>query len=729
MLLLGAVLGVIPLPVLVTEAGAMTTETRQPTLLVDPRPSWRSDAPVGSDEMSAPDEPVAPDELTAANERLEADEPDLAAARTVAEANGRARAIEDTVESFVMLGITTPEDVNGVALVRVHTGGEWGDWFPLPDSAGHGPDPDSDEGRRSDRPGHITDPVWVGDGDGYEVSLPGTTSQVEVHLVREEHNKVAVEMSAAPADAAPAIKPRSAWAPRPAKAVHPTVNDLKMAVVHHSVNNNNYSAAQVPGLIRSIQAYHMDVRGWDDIAYNFLVDRFGQTWEARGGGTRNLAVGGHSRGFNEGTVGVVVLGDFSQGTPPAAAVTAVGELLAWKFAVHGVEPTGTVPYTTSVGSPSHRPGTYTFPRIIGHRDVSSTACPGGRLYPQLGTIRSRARSRFAAHIAAEPEIILSGDFNGDGRDDILRYRRGTKADELWYGSGSGMVRASINITGTYRPVVGDFDGDGRDDILWHGSGTISDSIWYGSPSGFTNVSIAVGGSYLPFVGDFNGDGIDDIFWYGEGPAADSIWFGKRNRQFSHVSKTVTDAYQPVVADFDGDGSDDIFWYQPGPVPEVIWYGSPRTGTHTSVRPTTIPETYVPLVGDFDADGRDDLIWYRPGRASDRLWIATSRRGAFTSKALTVNGTYIPKVLDVAGDGAADIIWYAPGNTADFLWQFLPGGTYRSANINVSGRYEPVVGDYNGDGHDDVLWVSTSMSGSHLWFGQPDGLFRSIRAIG
>ena len=65
-------------------------------------------------------------------------------------------------------------------------------------------------------------------------------------------------------------------------AEHPAVTaDLKIAVVHHSVNANTYPSAEVPGLLRSIQAYHQDVQGWDDIAYNFAVDRFGQIWEAR----------------------------------------------------------------------------------------------------------------------------------------------------------------------------------------------------------------------------------------------------------------------------------------------------------------------------------------------------------------------------------------------------------------------------------------------------------------
>ena len=91
--------------------------------------------------------------------------------------------------------------------------------------------------------------------------------------------------------------------------MHPATSaDLKLAIVHHSVSSNTYSAGDVPALLRSIQAYHQDVQGWDDIAYNFAVDRFGRAWEARAGGITNVVVGGHAQGFNVGTVGVVVLG-------------------------------------------------------------------------------------------------------------------------------------------------------------------------------------------------------------------------------------------------------------------------------------------------------------------------------------------------------------------------------------------------------------------------------------
>ena len=103
------------------------------------------------------------------------------------------------------------------------------------------------------------------------------------------------------------------------------------------MSGNTYTAAQVPAVLRSIQAYHQDAQGYNDIAYNFVVDRFGRIWEGRAGGITNVVVGGHSQGFNTGTVGVVALGDYA---PPWSRprCRVVARVIAWKFALHRVDP-------------------------------------------------------------------------------------------------------------------------------------------------------------------------------------------------------------------------------------------------------------------------------------------------------------------------------------------------------------------------------------------------------
>ena len=81
---------------------------------------------------------------------------------------------------------------------------------------------------------------------------------------------------------------------------------------------------------------------------------------------------------------------------------------------------------------------------------------------------------------------IPGDFDGDGRDDVVWYRPGTGRDHLWQGTADGFVEGPrVNVDGNYTPIPGDFDGDGRDDILWNGFGAAPDPLWRGTPSAFT----------------------------------------------------------------------------------------------------------------------------------------------------------------------------------------------------------------------------------------------------
>src|SRR5699024_1408108 len=88
--------------------------------------------------------------------------------------------------------------------------------------------------------------------------------------------------------------------------------------VHHTVNANDYTAEQVPGIIRSIYAYHTRSRGWSDIGYNFLVDRFGRIWEGRFGGVDKAVVGAHTLGYNDYSFAMSAIGNFETVRPSQA---------------------------------------------------------------------------------------------------------------------------------------------------------------------------------------------------------------------------------------------------------------------------------------------------------------------------------------------------------------------------------------------------------------------------
>ncbi|MFI1225851.1 MULTISPECIES: N-acetylmuramoyl-L-alanine amidase [unclassified Streptomyces] len=163
---------------------------------------------------------------------------------------------------------------------------------------------------------------------------------------------------------------------------------VKAAFVHHSATGNNYTCKQAPSVLRSIYRYHVQSSGWRDFGYNFAVDKCGNIYEGRAGGVAKAVLGAHTLGFNTNTMGVAVLGTYSSTNPPAAAVTAVSKLTAWKLGLFGANPKGKVTLVSG-GSNKYKKGKKVKMNVIsGHRDGFATECPGARLYKKLGTART-----------------------------------------------------------------------------------------------------------------------------------------------------------------------------------------------------------------------------------------------------------------------------------------------------------------------------------------------------
>src|ERR1700730_8525778 len=117
--------------------------------------------------------------------------------------------------------------------------------------------------------------------------------------------------------------------------VAPAYGKVRVAFVHHTENPNGYSPGEVPAMLLAIFLFHGDVRGWNDIGYNFVVDLFGRVFEARAGGIDEPVVGAHAGGYNLVSTGVAVLGSFMSGPISAAARRTLQGLLGWKLSLHG----------------------------------------------------------------------------------------------------------------------------------------------------------------------------------------------------------------------------------------------------------------------------------------------------------------------------------------------------------------------------------------------------------
>jgi len=197
----------------------------------------------------------------------------------------------------------------------------------------------------------------------------------------------------------PAVISRAAWGADPAIfSWQPTYATLKAAVIHHTAGTNTYTADQSASIVRGIYRYHAVTRGWGDIGYNFLVDKYGQIFEGRAGslaaGDTVMPIGAHASGFNTGSLGVSAMGDYTQVNAPQVILDSMASVIAWRFSRAGIDPAS----SSGLISPgtAYRPAGQALGRIFAHRDVGATVCPGNDIYGRLPALRTAVAARIAA---------------------------------------------------------------------------------------------------------------------------------------------------------------------------------------------------------------------------------------------------------------------------------------------------------------------------------------------
>ncbi|MFG2315255.1 peptidoglycan recognition protein family protein [Streptomyces tendae] len=201
------------------------------------------------------------------------------------------------------------------------------------------------------------------------------------------------------APAAPAIVSRAEWGADESLVADPPsyLDKVDAVFVHHTAGTNAYDCADSPAIIRGILTYHVKTNGWNDIGYNFFVDKCGTVFEGRAGGVDKPVRGAHTYGFNGYSAGVSLLGDYENGgTPSTAAKQAIADLAAWKLNLHGVDPQAEITLTAAGDTGVYKTGEKaTLHTVSGHRDGYATLCPGQALYDALPAIRTAAgASRF-----------------------------------------------------------------------------------------------------------------------------------------------------------------------------------------------------------------------------------------------------------------------------------------------------------------------------------------------
>ena len=411
-----------------------------------------------------------------------------------------------------------------------------------------------------------------------------------------------------------------------------------MAIVHHTAGGNTYTRGEAAAIVKGIQLFHVQGNGWNDIGYNYLVDRFGTIYEGRFGGVDKNVIGAHAQGFNTGSVGIALLGTYGSTAPSPAAQDAIARLIGWRLDVAHVDPTSFLTFVSG-GSDRFRAGVpVLLSAVSGHRDTGFTECPGNLLYGRLGAIAAAARAAGGLKIF-DPRAEVAGSsvrvrarlaqaqawavrfVRSDGSEAARGTGTGTAVDWTWDSSGAAAGPYTWSISaGTARPASG---------TVRAGSGTTSLAIETLSAE--------------PEAISPNGDG-----------QADAATVAYRLSAPANVSVDVTDAIgSPVltvvdrvwtqagqhVADIDGEGIPD------GDYNVVV---TARTATGSSVQkviPLSVNRTLglvtvAPVAFSPNGDGRKDLLrltFALSGPADVRVrieregrWVATPLAGSFVA---------------------------------------------------------------------------------------------------
>ena len=473
------------------------------------------DEPADAPETDAPE-----DAVTAAPAAVAQDEPEYDLVTEPMETN-----------DFVVAGVTWEGAAPEAVEIRTLTHGEWGQWYSLDiEDEGEGTpgtEPYMAAGSSgiqvrvagANRTTSLSLSLNTGEGTGgteepADVSEPEVTPEPETDLEPATNVDSPTEAAFMPAllrtdstftnaaatafgnpvqapqvvdVAAPRIMSRAQWGAE-ATSWPPKTVALSGAIIHHTAGINTYTAAESPAIVKAIWNYHTFGRGWGDIGYNFLVDKYGQVFEGRTGSLASAAgtmvIGAHAAPANTGSVGVSVLGNYTSIDPTKESLDAVASVLAWQFGRAGIDPFGTFSYTDRSGVKR------SINAISGHLDVSSTACPA-RIYPRLGQIRTAVADRIAGAQAPKSYVDVPstmsyvysvqsghgwpttdvwglGDANGDGQSDLLLRKDGKL---LFYaGRGADRFQPGRQIGHGWDAMVNlvtgiDFDGDGEVDIL------------------------------------------------------------------------------------------------------------------------------------------------------------------------------------------------------------------------------------------------------------------------
>ena len=285
----------------------------------------------------------------------------------------------------------------------------------------------------------------------------------------------------------------------------------------------------------------------------------------------------------------------------------------------------------------------------------------------------------AAVIAAfEPTTVVSpppalgsvhNDVNGDGTSDIIEYNPSPARLGWWLMNGTSVFSYNSQFVSSAYHVVatGDFNGDGRADILW-ADASHNIYVWLAQGGGFVSQFVGRNSAGWSVVGagDVDGDGHADVLVYNPSPARLGWWLMNGSSVLSYHSQTVNSSWKfTTTGDFNDDGQVDLVWVDPSNNVN-FWTSNGSSFTSNFIARNAAGWSVVGS-GDIDGDGNADLLVYNPSPSRLGWWLMDGSKVLSYHSQYTVGSNWkFAAAGDFDGDGKTGIAWIVNGNSV-YLW--------------------------------------------------------------
>jgi len=264
------------------------------------------------------------------------------------------------------------------------------------------------------------------------------------------------------------------------------------------------------------------------------------------------------------------------------------------------------------------------------------------------------------------------DIDGDGRSDLLFQNPTTRDFGWWLMNGTttlSMHDQAVTASGYTVVATGDFNGDGKVDIVWTNSAHAI-YIWFDNGNGgFTSPYV---GNYpsdwqIVGAGDVDGDGKADLLFNNPSRHLFGYWLmdGTKILKMQNIGPVGAGYRVTVVGDFNGDGKIDLVWTS-SRHDLYMWTGN-GVGFSSRLFGSYPASWTVVGAGDIDGDGKDDLQFSNSTQHLFGYWLMSGLRILKMQNIGPVGAGYrVATAGDYNGDGKADIVWTSNANDL-YMW--------------------------------------------------------------